>query len=210
LVIESLSNMPKMLPLLPERHANHALIENNWNLANDLLKKRSRTIVEFETFDYSISLLDKILSSEVPDLLKLINLLFQAHINYSEHNFSNSLTLSWTVCEKLLNIIWDNMLKGIREDTSNSIKINNKRKEKLTGIDFTASIKQEFLNLSETLSQELYEKIDDVRKARNKWLHSLKSIDDTESSKALSTARALLKEVSGIELLLTISRSIHF
>jgi hypothetical protein len=192
----------------------HAYVALNSQLDADVAGRRRRIVIGLDAVNYSFDLLDEILTKEIPDLLKLINLIYLAAISYGQHDFPTAQIMAWTVCERLLRILWGRYIEQKSEiddeDGGKVTTMNKKRKEKLFGIDYTASVISEVLALSGVLNHDLYTKIDQVRIVRNGWLHSLKSISADQASTAISTAQEFLKEISGIRLLVTLSYSMHF
>lgn len=169
---------------------------------------RSRRLLELDTISYSFSLLEKIMSHEFPELPFLIEMLHRAAIRYSDNHHADCLIMSWTVCERLLNYAWDLYLLGNEEGDDELIRINNKRKEKLTGRDFTASIVSEALELAGEIPTELFSKIDEMRKVRNKRLHQLSAVTDTEASSSIRTTEEFIGLLTGVKVSLAISRSV--
>jgi hypothetical protein len=89
-------------------------------------------------------------------------------------------------------------------------RVNSKRKEKLSGRDFTASVISEVLELNGLITHELFLGIDKVRRARNAWLHSLGDVSDREASSAIRTAEKMLESVGKTRLSITISKDVSF
>ena len=188
-----------------------AYVSANYRLEDDIQKRRGRTAIRLETFEYACDLLERIVTSEVPDMLQLTNLIYFAAINYAQHDFPMALTLAWAVCEKLLRVVWDDYITKNsslkEEDGKVTTIINSDRKKNLLGPDFTASVISEVLALAGPLKHETYVKLSNARKARKHWLHNLTPISTTAASACIQIAELFLKEVSGIELLAEFSYS---
>lgn len=141
-----------------------------------------RIEVSVEKIEDSFNILQRVLNSPHSDILDLIEIVYKSVYNYTCHQFSESLILCWSVCESLLNKIWDEYIAAKRAEPNSagmvdgSTRINNKRKERLEGIDFTASIVSEILELSDLISHDLFCKLNAIRKLRNDWMHSLKGL----------------------------------
>lgn len=75
---------------------------------------------------------------------------------------------AWSIIEAALFREWKDYLDKCKQS---GIDISAKRTDKLTGRDFTASVVQETLNLAGVLTNNDYAEIDEVRKARNNWIH---------------------------------------
>jgi len=115
--------------------------------------------------------------------------------------------LSWAVCEKTINHLWGEFLLGKRAECEEVVRINKKRTKKLKGRDFTASIVSEILELSDVLKTQLFHRVDDARKKRNAWLHSLDVIDDRDAASAMRAATGLFELATGVALKPSISRT---
>jgi hypothetical protein len=174
----------------------------------DRLKRRIS--VSVETVGKSFLLLQKILDSPHKNICDLVELLYKSVYNYTIHQFSESLILCWAICESLLNIVWNQYVEDERSQVNRAgmqqgvTRINNNRKKRLEGIDFTASMKSEVLELSHRLSHDLFCNLNKVRKTRNDWLHSLKDVTDDDASHAIKTTRDFLERVTNIDIQLQI------
>lgn len=181
-----------------------AYVAAHFRLDPDIQGKRTRIVIQLDTVKHSFDLLDKILTSAVPDALLLTKLIYLAATNYYEHDFPTALTLSWTVCEKLLRIIWDSYIASSHAPIGAAGKpkerINKERKKMLTGRDFTASVMSEVLELAGPLKHEIYRKLSEVRRRRNAWLHSMEPISGMIAREGIRAAELFFKEVSQIEL----------
>lgn len=87
------------------------------------------------------------------------------------------------------------------------MRLNSKRRDKLRGRDFTASVILEILELAGELPHELFSKVDSIRKARNDWLHSLGDVSDSAAAMAVLSTQELMKHVSAINVSVCLSRS---
>jgi len=167
---------------------------------------RQRNLLELDTITFSFSLLEKILKHDFSDLPLLIEMLYRAARQLSECHFADCLILCWTVCERLLNAIWDNFLSERIVDKDGAVRINGKREDKLKGRDFTASIISETLELAGHIPTDLFKEIDAIRKARNDRLHNLGDTTDHEASQAVRTSEKFLEFVTDIKISLSLSR----
>jgi hypothetical protein len=183
------------------------------NNAVDAIAKRnpksinSRRLIEYEVIDYSFNLLNQILKSKNKGAVKITEMLYWAHHRYSENAFSDSLILSWAVCEKLINHLWGDFVRSKKGLIEGAERMNKDRVKKLEGRDFTASIVTEVLELSGVIDLELFCGIDDARRKRNAWLHSLDAIEDRDASSAMRTAIELFKVATNVALRPAISRT---
>lgn len=178
---------------------------------NDIVNRKrydhdKRQLIELDVIDYSFSLLGDILDNEYEETLKLVELLFWSQNAYRDCSFANSLIMSWAVCEKLINNLWSKHISSIRKFPDGNKRINNKRKQKLEGRDFTASIVCENLELLEIIPHSLYGSLETIRSKRNNWLHSLQNIEGDHAVDALRVSTELLHLATGIKIHLGLSR----
>jgi hypothetical protein len=175
-----------------------------------------RIAVSIEEIEKSFNLLQLILDSSYSDILDLIEIIYKSVYNYTCHQFSESLILSWAVCESLLSKVWSGHIAMKRGESNSAgmldktVRINNKRKARLEGIDFTASIISEILELSDSISYELYCKLNSTRKVRNDWMHILKDVSMTDAIEAIQTTSDFLFHVTGIKIDLQIGLEYQF
>jgi hypothetical protein len=172
--------------------------------------QRRATTIRTETVERSFDLLEEILTSETPDTLLMTNLVYLAATNYGEHDFPTALTFSWTVCEKLLRILWGRYIAEKTtavDDAGKDIQVINKdrRKNLLQGRDYTASVVSETLALAGLLKHDIYLKLTDVRRTRNAWLHELTPITGQDANHSIQTAELFFKEITGIRLAVHLS-----
>lgn len=126
-----------------------------------------------------------------------------SHYRTLDHRFAESLVLSWTACENIIDYIWRDMIQKIKSEQSR--RMSKKRIDTLNNASsFTASVRIETLELSGLLTFEQAESLNVVRRARNKWLHSLEDVDEPSAIRAIKTCAHLIGSVFKIELCDTI------
>ena len=204
---------PWFVGLNPSWEPLHAYIEMQAGLlspSNATVRQVFRQDAVLRSFD----LLEHVLTYSETDLLTLVNLLYLGAVSYTEHDFPTALVLAWTVCERLIRILWDRYISENSEITHENGKkvqvVNSKGKDKLKGRDYTASVMTEVLSIARVIDYEMYKRVDQVRSVRNGWLHSLDAISDRQASIALQTSQDFLAAVSGISMKVTLSHSMHF
>lgn len=168
--------------------------------------KNIRRLIEYEVIAHSFDLLDQVMKCKSESAVKITEMLYWAHHRYSENAFSDSLILSWAVCEKLINHLWSEFVRAKKGVVEGIERMNKDRIKKLEGRDFTASIVSEVLELFGIIDLKLFCGIDDARRKRNAWLHSLDAIEDRDASNAMLTATELFKVATGVTLRPSISR----
>jgi hypothetical protein len=166
-----------------------------------------RLLLEKDTVIYSLELLEQIVTSPFADLLLLTELLYRAAVQYSEYRFAESLILSWAVCERLLTELWERYLKSSERSGTGELRINADRRQRLKSRDYTSSVRLEVLELAGQLPTELFGAVDDVRKSRNNWLHSLSNVKGRRAALAVRAAESLFRFTTGLTISLTLSKS---
>lgn len=166
----------------------------------------NRRVIPFELVDVACGMLEASLGDANADSLKIAELLYLAHSRFAESDFANSLILAWAACEKMLMNRWFNFISEKRSDIDGQPRINKKRKKRLEGEEFKASIVSEILELHEYIDKELLDGLNDARKARNDWLHALSPISNETASKALRAAASFYRINTEIPIKPTISR----
>lgn len=167
---------------------------------------KNRPLIEQDTLEFSFQVLEQILDNEFEDLVQLVELLYRAAGEYPEYRFAESLILSWAVCEKLLDKLWKTYIAENERDDEGGLRINKKRRDRLTGSDFTASVISEILELNGRLPFPLFQNLEILRQSRNGWLHSLKAVSDSDAAKAVRTTEHFMEHVTGIRMHLSLFR----
>ena len=197
-------------PYWSPMHA-YVTLQRNLLSGGDPIQSRRNHVLSMETIEKSFEIFEALISSNVPDCLTMSAILLQSVKSHGEHDFSTSLTMSWTILEKLVSAIWEKMLEDnksrVERDATISL-IGSDRKKKLRGRDYTASARIEILSLLGHMNIKMYDDLNKVRTSRNDWLHNFEQVDENLASLAIQTAQRLFEQVAKIKLSLTISRSI--
>ncbi len=136
-------------------------------------------------------------------VLLFVDLYMRACKAYEDYNDSVCLVTAWTLIESLLQQKWNQYIESNRRqiaDGTNTVVINADRRGTLLGRDFTASIVAEILSLAALLPFELYKDITTVRQARNRWMHSLKSVARKDARLSISVAERMMTLVEDLDL----------
>lgn len=137
-------------------------------------------------------------------LLTYTDLLLRSCAICENHDYSQSLSVSWSIMEKLLSTAWDNFIdeNKEREDRGQAIGvITPSHESRLTDHRvYTAAVRCEVLMWAGVLSRELYNRLNTARSARNNWLHNLASVPQMVSYEAVITARVMLKVIENVDL----------
>jgi len=180
----------------------HALsrnvLDNSYHTVRDA--PLPRRLIKLEVVGKSFELLSRVLSHpDVSSLIDIVELLFVGAHRSIEKRFGESVVLSWTVCEQLINIAWTRLLDSNAID-GDVRRINKDRRRKLQGRDYTASVMSEFLELSRQISYSLFERLDIARKARNNWAHKLQTPSQEAAYTSLDAAQELFQILFDIPL----------
>lgn len=166
----------------------------------EMVSKGLKTIGSFEKQDFDFRLeVDKqifttffnkqIISGHLRKLFALMN---RGVVSIRGASFDIALVSFWTVAESLIKDMWNDLLA--------SKEVDIKRKEFLTGRDITAAIICENLNLHGIISEDLYDGLSMIRKARNKMMHELRAIDPKICYRAYEVIKQLIKIQHGVEI----------
>lgn len=133
----------------------------------------------------------------VPELsYDLLEMLYRASFQCTQHDFQGSLALSWVVIEKIQNVLWKRFVMGGYKAINPNTNIIGKRKEYLlTDHNYTASIKTQILSLTGIYTDQEMIAINDIRSARNKLMHNLARVDDRKAMDAASCAMSMVSRV---------------
>lgn len=165
---ESYRSHSKSEELFQERHKAVDLEE---------FKKRRR-VIPIKELKQIVNLTNNLISNE--KVVDSLNLLIHSFTNLTKGEINQSFILSWTIIEQFINYKWDSLL--------NSKQISGRRKEKLTGRDYTASVKTEILNLFDIIKENDYIVLNKLRKKRNKFIHEIENISNEIAQESLNLA----------------------
>ena len=181
----------------------HSLARNTANNRYTLLPNRllPRRAIEIEVVKLSLELLDQMLQRDDPGLLQLIDSLYGAARSYAERRAGEAASVAWTVCEQLLSEAWTLLLN----DTKSQGRMPGKRRNKLEGLDYTASIKVEMLEINGRIDYDLYGQLEVARRARNQWVHKMREPNYSEVSQTIGAAQVLLHRIKGVRVLMTLT-----
>lgn len=169
------------------------------SFSNDCVKTREGLRLSANVIDRSFSDLDLALTTDSRALLRVLELHKLSHYRTLDQRFAESLVLSWTVCENMIDFLWKRMIDDIKS-SSKSRMVARRSKKLRESTTFTASIRIETLELAGHLSIEQANDLNKIRRARNKWLHSLDDVDEQTSLHSIGTCAHLISSVFGIEI----------
>ena len=132
-------------------------------------------------------------------LMQLVELYSFSLTHFLERRFSEALILYWAAIEALINVQWDRLLAS--EKSTSEVGLSSRRKARLKSPNsFTASVIIESLYLLRHIPSEIYEKLSEVRKKRNEWMHKLQPIEEQDALEARSVCEHLLRHVFSFDL----------
>lgn len=107
--------------------------------------------------------------------------------------------------EKLLNQLWHLYIDRQYRDLTGNLA-SRKQLEKLDGRDYTASVLTEILFLAGLVPASIRADMEIVRKARNRWVHSVEDPLDDVASRAVQVARDMFHQIHGIDITLSVEK----
>lgn len=127
--------------------------------------------------------------------LLLVDLFLRASKSFQEHNYAAALINYWAVSERLIQEMWAKF-------QADQQIVDKKRLDRLNDSrTFTAAVTTEVLALGGSIAVGLYDQISNVRKARNDWIHGLKSpISASDAIEAAGVCRDLMQRVLEIQV----------
>ncbi len=134
---------------------------------------------------------------------QLLALLNKAVFAIQKADFAESLILSWSVAESLINYEWEKYIQQTNQEIGSlgEKTLNSKRLKLLTSsAKYDAFLKIEIFELAKIIPYELYKKLEIARKARNNWLHSLEPVSQEVCRESYLVARDLLSRKINIEI----------
>ena len=180
----------------------HSLSRNTANNRYTVLPNRllPRRVVDIEVVEHSLKSLSQILHRDDTALLQLIDSLYGAARSYAERRSGEAAVVAWTVCEQLLSEAWVSLLNSAKSQG----RMTRRRREKLEGLDYTASVKVEMLEIHGRIDYELYGRLEIARKARNRWVHNMKEPSYLDVRNTFGAAQVLLNKLRGVGVRLTL------
>jgi len=149
-----------------------------------------RGVIGHEIIATSLELLDELLMRNDVPLIQIVEATYLSVYRKVEKRFGEAIVLGWTVCEQLIENLWKAMLDECGGPSAG--KITGKRRQKLTGRDYTASVKVEMLQVNGRLDDDLYQLLEIARKARNDWAHEMFAPTDIETDACRQAIEKLL------------------
>jgi hypothetical protein len=180
------------------------LVDYTINYKADWTKVLRENIIEIESVRNSFNLLSNIVRHQDADILRFVDLYTRGCKAIEDHDYSRCLVTAWTISEILLQKLWDKYieLNLTREIDGKKVQfIDKARKERLDdGRTFSASVITEILSLTDTIPFSLYRDLSIVRKKRNDWMHSMKSVSEKDAELSISVSERMIETTYGINI----------
>ena len=153
-----------------------------------------------DVFDYACNILfaaERALGSNFAAARALFQ---QSSYQFRIHQFASAHLSAWSLSEQVLNVMWRAYQREASEGPDACTAMSKKRRELLNGRDYTASIITQALSLAGRLPDERLGKLDQARRDRNAFAHSLTAISGTAAHNALTVASEMLSDLMAIRL----------
>ena len=156
--------------------------------------------IEIETLDHSLDILHKFHAAIGPASLDILSLTYTSCAQYARHQFSSAHLIAWAAIEALLNVIWANLQADIDVSAGGHTKMNRHRKKLLAGRDYTASVVSQILSICGKIDDETLERLDEARRKRNAFAHTLTPIGADDAGKAIRLATDMITNIVGMRV----------
>lgn len=154
-------------------------------------------LYEIDVIEKSIMLFDKIMSHELEDMFRVVDMCDTASYLISAYRYGESVSSSWTVCERILNHYWDVRLKNFSGSEEQKSKYKKRRERLNDSRSYTSAVKLEVLVSEKVLDHELAESLHSARRTRNDWLHKMASVTETQAIGVNKTAAEFISFLLG-------------
>jgi len=167
-----------------------------------------RQVISVQVIEHASNAFGKIVAS--PGLEKTLALFAKSLSEYKVGNYETSIVLSWFIIEVAMRRLWRMHIDNVNSKLPGGrMRINRKRRDLLTGRDFTTSLVSQLLELWGALSYGLFEDIDTVRGYRNKVIHGVDfSAGPGECQLSLRTAQEMIDRLWGLRFTPNMSYSV--
>ena len=151
-------------------------------------------IIEARTLDYCIKLMESCHKVFGDDFLEILSLPYIASYQLTSHQFSAALIISWVVVEKIINKVWS--LHQDELHNSGKAKMTGKRRDLLSGRDYSASVVSQILSITGKIDDAMLERLDNARKTRNNFVHGLTPINSKDAVDCIKISADLISSIT--------------
>ncbi|MCW3161143.1 hypothetical protein [Chryseobacterium oryctis] len=122
--------------------------------------------------------------------------LLRGFTEYQYKNWDLVLSNLWITIEQLIDSLWENKFINIEKNNPNTPISNRLKSLKEDNRTWSMSVKLELLFQKRILNEEIYSKLTDCRKVRNKLVHDGKKVEKETAEKIIDIVFYLLKKSS--------------
>jgi hypothetical protein len=199
-------------PINPSNYFRAMFIDGTWHITShngQAAKSGPVRDIKVETLDHAVSVMtacDRLFGEKGLRPLALIQV---ACHHYVLHQFETAHLLAWSVIEQQLHLLWARYLDELSVGENARTVINRKRRDLLTGRDYTASMVSQMLSLAGKIDDNLLDALNQARDKRNKFVHGLTQVSADDAGKAIRTATQFLSQILGIEITSQLGLGFH-
>lgn len=133
------------------------------------------------------------------ELLGLLELYAIASARHMEHRFSEALIVYWTAIEACIDALWQRLAAD--EAANSDVGMPKHRRDRLGNSSiYSAAVRTEILYLQKRVPGDLYNRLNDVRSHRNKWIHELREVTDKEVVSARKVCESMFWQAFEFDL----------
>jgi len=192
-------------PADPTNYLGAKRTADGWQTFMDLGRKidypRQRLDnIEVEILDHCLDILRDFHTAIGPASLDVLSLTYTACHQYSRHQFSSAHLIAWAAIEALLNIMWLDLQAEIDVTSGGHTRMNKDRKKLLAGRDYKASVVSQVLSICEKIDDETLKRLDEARRKRNEFAHTLTHIEADHAGKAIRLATDMITNMAGVRV----------
>lgn len=149
----------------------------------------------------SLELFNSIENHDFEPSMRTLDLFYRAAFNLYHHEFQTVLVLGWAIIEACQDVLWRRFVEGGYQKINPKSEIKGRRKAfLLEDKSYTASIKSQVLALCGEYTDYELSVVDEVRKRRNSFMHSLKPVSVGDAFAAMSACRIVAVKAHNLKL----------
>ncbi len=191
-----------------------SMLHGEWKPYNDLRPSLDFTasrhvILELDTLNYAVRVMSACKQALGERYVKLFELIYLACHQYERHQFSSAHAIAWPVVENLIFFMWSRLQSDADVVNGGHTTLNSERRKILNGRDYTTSVVTQFLSMAKHIYDDILQRLDKARKARNAFLHDLASVDSTRAGDAVRLATDLISNLAQVKFTSQLSYAYH-
>ncbi|MBI1214689.1 MAG: hypothetical protein GC185_02590 [Alphaproteobacteria bacterium] len=169
--------------------------------------KPSPIVISEEVMDYTVQAFNDCYAQFGDETVEVLSLLYLACYEYRMHQSASAHLISWAIVEKCINKIWLQLQSEVDLNSGGHTALDKNRRKLLSGRDYTISIIAQILSLTKKVDDDLLTRMDQARKVRNNFAHSLNPVSASDATNSIRLATDLISRLSGFKLVPQLSRS---